>query len=236
MSGVFPEEGSPPPSSPPGIFLAPHGSGSRGSNGKGLGMSEAVAEETLIARAAAGDAQAMQGLLRMHRRRLEAYVRERLPRPLRTVIEPRDILQDVYQLAFRGIASFVPDGPDASFRWFVTIARNHMTRLLRAHQTEKRGGRLVRDEDVEGLLEQLVISHRTPSKSAIRRELAVALERALDQLPANYNQALRLRYFEGLGFEQIAARMNRSQGSAQMLCNRGLKRLKGALASASRYA
>jgi RNA polymerase sigma-70 factor (ECF subfamily) len=199
-------------------------------------MSDSVGEEPLIARAAAGDAQAIQGLLRMHRRRLEAYVRDHLPRPLRAVIEPCDILQDVYQLAFRGIASFVPAGTDACFRWFVTIARNHMNQLLRAHHAQKREGRLGRGEDVEGLLEQLAISHRTPSKSAIRRELAVVLEKCLDQLPADYNQALRLRYFEGLGFEQIAVRMNRSQGSAQMLCNRGLKRLKEALASASRYA
>jgi RNA polymerase sigma-70 factor, ECF subfamily len=199
-------------------------------------MSGSEGEEALIARVIAGDTQALQGLLRMHRRRLTAYVREQLPAALRTVFEPRDILQDVYQLAFRGIAGFKrDDGPDAAYRWFVTIARNHINHLLRARQAKKRGGRVLRVEDVEGLLEEIAISHRTPSKSAIRHELAVVLERSLEALPSKYKQAIRLRYFEGLGFEQIALRMNRSRGSALMLCNRGLKELKEALASASRY-
>jgi RNA polymerase sigma-70 factor (ECF subfamily) len=197
-------------------------------------MPQEVEEEPLIARALAGDAHALQGLLRMHHRRLHVYVRDHMPRKLRTRIQYRDILQDVYQLAFRGIASFTPDGPDACFRWFITIARNHMTRLLRADQALKRGAHLLAQEDVEELL-KAVVCDRTPSKSAIRRELVEVLEAALDRLLAEHGQALRLRYLDGLGFDQIALRMNRSPAAAHMLCNRGLKHLKEALASASRY-
>ena len=207
-------------------------------------MSEASSDDLpssegpLVTQAVQGDGQALQRLLFLHSRRIEGYVRERLPHPLRGIFEPRDILQDVYQLAISSGCSFKPEGDDAVFRWFISIARNRMAELLRGQMTVKRGGRrreIEKADDVAGLLEQLAVSYRTPSQSAIRHELAQALETCLDQLPANYQEAIRLRYFKGFNFQQIAQQMNRSEGSAQMLCNRGLKRLRTALISVSRY-
>jgi RNA polymerase sigma-70 factor (ECF subfamily) len=202
-------------------------------------MSEALSEEQLIEQAVQGDNQALHRLLRLHWRRIEGYVRERLPQPLRGQFEPRDILQDVFQLAIGSFCSFKPEGDDAVFRWFIAIARNRMAELLRAQMTAKRGGRrqgFGKLGDLSTLLEQLAVSYRTPSQSAIRHELAQVLETCLDQLPADYRQAIRLRYFGALSFQQIAVQMNRSEGSAQMLCNRGLRRLRTAMISASRYA
>jgi RNA polymerase sigma-70 factor (ECF subfamily) len=200
-----------------------------------------LTDEQLIDQAASGDDQAFVRLFLRNRRRLDGYVREKLPDSLRTLFEPRDILQDVCQLAFRGIGGFKPQGDDAAFRWLVTIARHRMAELLRGHMTAKRGGSSAicqnhKGEDLAGLLEQMAVYHRTPSKSAIRHELARDIELSMQNLPGDYREALRLRYFEGLAIEQIALRMNRSKGAAQMLCNRGLKQLRSALGSASRYA
>ena len=57
----------------------------------------------------------------------------------------------------------------------------------------------------------------------------------MNRLPADYREALRCRYLEGMAVNDIAARMNRSSGSVLMLCNRGLKALRLEMRSFSAY-
>lgn len=58
--------------------------------------------------------------------------------------------------------------------------------------------------------------------AAERRELLHAL---LDELPESEADALRLRFFSGLMFEEIAAAMDSSVGGAKVRVRRGLERL-----------
>ena len=85
------------------------------------------------------------------------------------------------------------------------------------------------------LLEVLAAHSRTPSRSAAAHEAVEAVQRALSGLPEDYGEAIRLRYVEGLPVAQIATRMNRSEGSVHMLCNRGLQALRIALGDSARF-
>jgi RNA polymerase sigma factor (sigma-70 family) len=135
---------------------------------------------------------------------------------------------------------FAPQSEDAPMRWLMTIARHHIVDLLRAQNSLKRGAGAMpaRNDDDSGvisLLETLAVYHRTPSKSAAAHELAIALERSIDRLPAAYRQAISLRHVDGLPAKQAAARMNRTEGAFHLLCNRGLKMLRVEMRSESIY-
>jgi RNA polymerase sigma-70 factor (ECF subfamily) len=71
----------------------------------------------------------------------------------------------------------------------------------------------------------------SPSEQAIRAERAAALWRAVDQLPPDYREVVRLRKVEQLGFEEIGARLGRTANAARLLFLRAVDRLAAELVS-----
>jgi RNA polymerase sigma-70 factor (ECF subfamily) len=65
-----------------------------------------------------------------------------------------------------------------------------------------------------------------------RRERAVLLADALEQLPPHYREVLLLRHFEGLALRDIAARMRRTEDSVKKLWARAVPRLRRILGDA----
>jgi RNA polymerase sigma-70 factor, ECF subfamily len=196
-------------------------------------------ETQLIQQAIAGDTTAVGQLLCLYRPKLSAYLERHFPEDLRGDLEPQDILQDVHFQVFRSIGRFQPQGDEALYRWLIAIARNLLTDALRKQHALKRGwGRRADldrggDQHIARMLQQLVVYRRTPSRSAMSHEMVATLERAMQNLPDDYRQALQLRYLEELDVNQSAARMGRSPGSIQMLCCRALKSLREQLLAES---
>jgi RNA polymerase sigma-70 factor (ECF subfamily) len=75
----------------------------------------------------------------------------------------------------------------------------------------------------------LVATYSTPSQHASRREQAVLLADKLAELPDDYREVIILRQLEGLGFKEVAVRMNRSEDSVQKLWVRALAKLRRSL-------
>jgi RNA polymerase sigma-70 factor (ECF subfamily) len=48
---------------------------------------------------------------------------------------------------------------------------------------------------------------------------------ALEELPEDHRDALRLRYFEGLGSKEIAERLGKSNGAVRVMLSRSLSKL-----------
>jgi RNA polymerase sigma-70 factor (ECF subfamily) len=72
---------------------------------------------------------------------------------------------------------------------------------------------------------QLPADGLTPSTKAMAPEQAAALDRALEGLPPEYREVLRMRYEEDLSFEEIGQRMERSANAARKLWLRAVQRL-----------
>jgi RNA polymerase sigma-70 factor (ECF subfamily) len=66
----------------------------------------------------------------------------------------------------------------------------------------------------------------SPSGHAQRNEQEIMLADALAELPGDYRQVIMLRHIEGLPFEEVAERMDRSCGAVRMLWLRALERLR----------
>lgn len=194
----------------------------------------------LVQRAIAGEPLAMDRLLLDSYGKLLARVDQKLPAELRSVISPEDIIQDAYSQAFRGIASFQPEGEDAFYRWLSTIADNRVIDAVRAHNAAKRGGGRAaaagpERSSVVALIDLLAVNEWTPSRSAGGHEAAAAIQVALAGLKGEYREALELRYLEGLSVADTAARLGKTEPAIHKLCSRGLQSLRESMGEAAKY-
>lgn len=193
----------------------------------------------LVQQAAAGDAASMECLLLRYDSHLLRFVDRRLPQEMRRWVEPRDIIQDVHFEVFRGLGEFRATDIHGALQWLLRIARSRMVDTVRMYHAAKRDSRTMRqttrasDRPITALLQELLVYERTPSRSAVAHELLRALQQSLERLPADYRQALHLRYMEGLSVEEAASRMSRTEGAVRMLCSRGLTQLRTDLHSMS---
>ena len=80
-------------------------------------------------------------------------------------------------------------------------------------------------EEFRALQDALPAQIDSPSVQAAANEQAVALARALEKLPDDFRQVLRLRYEEGRPFEEIASRMDRSANAVRKLFARAVMRV-----------
>jgi RNA polymerase sigma-70 factor, ECF subfamily len=185
--------------------------------------------------------RALLRLIHASRGRLIAYLGRQIPHDLRRLIEPEDIFQGVcFKASSHAHPVVAPDGTDEGLRWLMTIARNLLIDRVRELRTCKRGGSRLSDDELRHgsmvvMLEELAVYRRTPSASAAAHEFLATLERTLSTLSADQQQAVRLRYIEGLSLIETAARMGRSEASVQKLSARGLAALRAQLLTASMY-
>ncbi len=199
-------------------------------------------EASLIALAVSGDGPALEALLLANHHRLEERMRKRISSAYAGRIGVEDVLQETYTAAFRSIGSFTPDSSDAFYRWLVSLAEHRLQDMIKGLNAAKRGGgRKVLQQGVDPqadsvvhLLELAAAHVHTPSRSAAGHEAVEAVRSAFGQLSPDYEQALRMRYLEGLPVKDIAVRMERTERAVHMLCNRGLKQMQSILGHESR--
>lgn len=190
----------------------------------------------LVNRAMAGEPLALNRLLLLHYGTLSARVQKRIPTRLRAVITPEDVLQEAFAEAFRTMASFRPEGPNAFYRWLVTIADHRLLDAIRAHRAAKRGGGRqavnLAQSSIAPLVDLVAITERTPSDSAAGHEAAAAVQVGLAGLRSDYREALTLRYLQGLPVAEAAARMGRTESAMHKLCSRALQALRESMGDA----
>ncbi len=199
-------------------------------------------DASLIASAVAGDEIAIQRLLMRSHDRIVRAISPRIPADLRVVLAAEDVCQESYVAAVRAIGSFRPEGEDAFYRWVMTIAGRKLVDTIRTMRAVKRGGGRRHIGSPEGgdatsivaLLELVAVHEHTPSRSAVRREMVVAVEKALGGLKDDYKEVLRLRYLDGLPVVETAKRMGRSAKAVSTLCSRALGQIAKLIGDPSR--
>jgi RNA polymerase sigma factor (sigma-70 family) len=190
----------------------------------------------LIEEIRAGRNSALTELLQSHYLPLLRYIERHYPLELKGLVEPQDILQDTWLQVVRAIDEFHPN--EDFFHWLTTIAKHVSTDQARYWLARKRHNvsTIVESSATEGtekLLEELALYLRTPSASARRHELMIAVDRAIDRLPTAQAKVLRLRHVNGWDLDQVAVEMDRNRESVMSLCKRALKSLRWELRSVS---
>lgn len=194
----------------------------------------------LFRTARAGDGEALGGLLEGYRSYLALLARLQISRRLQSKIEPADVVQDVMLEAHRNFAQFRGSSEAQFVAWLRRMVADRLANLVRHyHGTKRRDIRLERemaaavDDSSRMLVNALAAPQSTPSERAARREQAVLLAEALDQLPDDQREVLVLHHLEEYSFPEIARLMERSIDSVKGLWTRGLAGLRRILGDAS---
>lgn len=170
----------------------------------------------IVLRVRAGDAEAFGTLVARYRGALVRVAQSRLGR----LDWAEDVTQETLLAAFKWCGSY---DPKYSFRtWLWTILLNqcsaHYQRRMRREETatEFCGERARTSEQVDD---------NTPLAALISEERAAQLEALLLEISAVQADALRLRFFAGLKFQEIADAMQCSLNTAKNRVRWGLMKL-----------
>jgi RNA polymerase sigma-70 factor (ECF subfamily) len=197
---------------------------------------EASDPEQLLGLARAGDSQALGRLLEMYRNYLGLLARYQIGRRLQGKVDSSDLVQEAFLEAHRDFAQFRGTTEVELASWLRRILATNLANLVdRYCGTRRRDVRLERelaaelDRSSRALDEGLMARGSSPSRQAARRDQAVILADALEQLPEDYCQVLVLRHLEERSFADIARQMERTIDSVKNLWARALARLRQTL-------
>lgn len=183
----------------------------------------------LLEQARDGSAAAIGSLLEAARSYLLLQAEHQLPISMRAKVGPSDIVQETAIDAHRDFLRFRGTTQEELYAWLRTILQNNVMDAVRRFEVaQKRAAR--REESISVVVDRRGVSvlpagNNPPDHSAIRREDADLLAGVMARMPDDYQTILRLRYWEGLTFPQIADRIGRSEEASRKLWYRALARL-----------
>jgi RNA polymerase sigma-70 factor (ECF subfamily) len=203
-------------------------------------MADDSADTDELARLAGGDPRAVAEAFARYRARLRRMVKLRLDRRLQGRVDPSDVLQEAYLDVARRAAEYVANPTMPFYLWlrFLTgqrllvIHRQHLgTRMRDAGQeVSLHRGALPQASSVS-LAAQLLGRLTSPSLAAIRAEMQVRLQDALNGMDPMDREVLTLRHFEELSNSETAAVLGLQKAAASNRYIRALKRLREVLSS-----
>jgi RNA polymerase sigma factor (sigma-70 family) len=171
----------------------------------------------LIARARAGDPQAVERLFARHLKPLQRWTRGRLPRWARDLADTDDLVQDTLLQTFKRIGDFEPRGVGALQAYLRQAVVNRLRDELR------RKGRQPESTDLEGIE---IDAGQSPLEQAIGREAVEKYERALQKLKPEEREAITSRVEMGYSYEELAQVLGKpTADAARKAAQRALVRL-----------
>lgn len=149
----------------------------------------------------------------------------------RTLAE--DILQDTFVNVWRAAGSF--DSARAQpLTWLTSIARNRAIDSLRRAQTDPRTvSHLSPDasgDDETDLLDSLATDGPGPLELLQQASEARSLDRCIERLSSEQQQALALAFYQGQSHAEVAEHLSQPLGTVKSWLRRGLLALKDCLA------
>ncbi len=191
-----------------------------------------MSDEDLALRVQAGDRSLVGDLMARYQPELVRRAQDRLGGRLRRKVGASDVVQDTFAAAFASIDRFEDRGPGSFRAWLYEIfehkAADPRRRFLEA---QKRDVRREVAGDASGTREDRQPRSPSPSPSAeaMRNEAKERLSRAFARLSNDDATVIRLVHEEGIAFEEIGRRMERSAAAARQLYGRAVRRLGAAL-------
>ncbi len=156
-----------------------------------------LTDEELVARATAGDLESFNQLVGRWERPIYALAY----RTLRREEDARDVVQEAFLRAFRGLQGFKGEAKFSS--WLYRITLNLCRDWIRR---ERRAPVVQVPEGVDPV--DLADAQASPAESVedlvARREMSGAVARAMAELPDEQRTAILLKEYHGLTFQEIS--------------------------------
>ena len=166
-------------------------------------MSERDVDWQLVQRVQRGDKRAFDLLVAKYQRKLFRL----LSRLIRDQAEIEDVAQEAFIKAYRALPNF--RGESAFYTWLYRIAINTAKNYLVAQGRRAPTRTETEIEDAENFDDgDSLRTEDTPERMLLSKQVAEAVNRAIERLPEDLRTAIVLRELEGLSYEEIAESMN----------------------------
>lgn len=191
--------------------------------------------ERLISAARDGDEQSGAELIEAYRNYLHLIARLEIDRQLQRRLCPSDLVQITVLKAWKNFSQFRGQSEAELMGWMrrillrsiktaaereVQAARRSLNREVSLHEE------LAQIDDSDYRIDAaLVCQASSPSAQAGRRELSAIVADRIAQLPTAYREIIVMRNLQGIGFEEIAAKLGKTPGAVRSMWVRALTKL-----------
>ena len=195
-------------------------------------------EAALVERIKSGDGDALATYIVARTPQLLGFIEKRMSDGLRRRVEASDILQELTTSAWQALSG-IEWGDREPFGWLCQQAER---RIIDAHRRHFGAQKRAASREVNlsaggsgdgseggGMADLLAASMTSPSGVLSRQQKEFHMMQALESLPDDARDALRMRYVEGLPSKDIAQKLGRSDGAIRVLLTRSLQKLQDVL-------
>jgi RNA polymerase sigma-70 factor (ECF subfamily) len=205
-------------------------------------MAEHSDTDALLRLAAAGDQRSWETLVLRHRARLRRMVSLRLDHRLQGRLDASDVLGEAFLEAWSRLGQYLHSPTMPFFLWLRLLTGQRLMILHRRHlRAEKRDASreislyrgALPETSSAALAARLLGREARPSEVAIRAEMKVRLQEALNRMDAVDREVLALRHFEQLTNAETAQTLGIQESAASKRYLRALKRLRDILTTGS---
>jgi RNA polymerase sigma-70 factor, ECF subfamily len=147
----------------------------------------------------------------------------------RRVIDPEaalDLTAETFAQAFAGRRRFRGSTPQEARAWLYTVAQRQLAGYLRRGYADNDALRRLGLQRPEAGPEELAHIEELGAMGELRLRLASQME----ELPAGYREAVRLRVVEELAYPEVAQQLAITEAAARMRVSRALAHLRSMLA------
>jgi RNA polymerase sigma-70 factor (ECF subfamily) len=180
-------------------------------------------EQRIVEAGQRGDVEAFNQLVRLY----EGRVYNLCYRMLGDADAAADVTQDTFISAYRNLNKF----RGGVFRsWLLRIATNACYDALRARKRRPAVSLdAAQEADDDGPAFDIADPAESPDDTALRRELAAAIQRGIAELPEDQRIVVILSDVQGLAYEEIAVVTNTNLGTVKSRLSRARARLRDIL-------
>ena len=131
-----------------------------------------------------------------------------------------DVTSQIFLAAAKGFDAVAAKGPETHVRWLYGVATNQCNSYIRQHLRRRK------------IFEKFQAEQDHYHKDADPSPDWTGVYAAIAQLKEIEQTVITLRFFENMGYDQIAAIINKRQNSVRVILHRALKKLQNMLNSA----
>ena len=158
---------------------------------------QVLSDKVLLNNYLSGDSAAISQLIDRHSRRVRDYIR--------MMVKDADVADDVLQETLIKVVRVIDEGryvDNGKFlSWVLRIAHNQVIDYFRSQKSAK----TINESDAGyNMLGTLRFAERPVEDNIISEQIEADVRRLVEHLPDEQREVVKLRYFSGLSFQEIA--------------------------------